>query len=94
LNILSSALTIAREVKDRVGEAYALNHVGFAYNNLGRSEKALEYYEQALAIAREMKDRAVEGDAPRQLGSAYLTLDSRSEKAIENLEEALGSIAR
>ena len=62
--------------------------LGNASRNLGRSEKAIEYYEQAVVIHREVKDRAGEGRALNNLGIAYSSL-GRYERAIERYEQAL-----
>jgi CHAT domain-containing protein len=45
------ALVIAREIKYRSGEAYALNRLGQAYRRLGQMERARTILQEALAVA-------------------------------------------
>ena len=76
------ALTIYREIKDRLGEGQSLGNVGLAYYFLGRYDKAIKFYLQSLAIAREIKDRLVEGQSLGNLGLVYYSI-GKYEKAIE-----------
>ena len=58
---MQQALTINREVKDRVAEADSLGALGNTNTSLKQYEKAIDYFQQSLAIHREVKDRAGEG---------------------------------
>jgi len=60
LEYYEQALTIHREVGNRVVEATTLNNIGMVYRALGDNRRALEYFEQALPIHREVGNRAVE----------------------------------
>ncbi|MEW6499611.1 MAG: tetratricopeptide repeat protein, partial [Cyanobacteriota bacterium] len=82
------ALTIYREIKDRLGEGNALGGLGLAYSFLGDYAKAIEYHQQFLAIAREIKDRLGEGTSLGNLGLAYYSLGDYA-KAIEYHQQAL-----
>jgi CHAT domain-containing protein len=86
------ALTIYREIKDRLGEEQSLGNLGSAYNALGDYSKAIDYYQQSLAIAREIKDRLGEGASLGGLGAAYYYLGNYS-KAIDYSQQYL-AIAR
>ena len=86
------ALTLYREIKDRLGEGAALGGLGIAYLSLGDYAKAIEYHQQSLALAREIKDRLVEGQSLGNLGAAYLSLGNYA-KAIEYQQQRL-AIAR
>ncbi|MFE1745189.1 tetratricopeptide repeat protein, partial [Coleofasciculus sp. H7-2] len=68
------ALSLYREIKDRLGEGAALGNLGNAYNSLGDYAKAIEYHQQSLVIAREIKNRSGEGAALGNLGNAYDSL--------------------
>jgi CHAT domain-containing protein/tetratricopeptide (TPR) repeat protein len=68
------ALSIYRELKDRLGEGNALGNLGIAYDALGDYPKAIDYHQQSLKIAREIKDRNGEGNALGNLGIAYFRL--------------------
>ena len=48
-------LAVARKLRLRVTESYALGQMGYALNNLGNYPKALEYSLEALAIAEDPK---------------------------------------
>ena len=50
------ALTIYREIKDRLGEGNALGNLGNAYDSLGKYDKAIEFQLQSLANLRNMID--------------------------------------
>ena len=86
------ALTIYREIKDRLGEGAALGNIGNAYYSLSKYEKAIAFYLQSLAIAKEVKDRRAEGQALGNLGNAYDSL-GKYDKAIEFQMQSL-AIAR
>ncbi|MBD1812076.1 tetratricopeptide repeat protein [Microcoleus vaginatus DQ-U2] len=92
LNSWQQALQIYRVLKNRRGEAVALDILGTIYNSLDNYGKAIEYTEQLLAIAREIKNRQIEGEALAKLGAAYRSLGN-SAKAIEYSQQSL-AIAR
>jgi CHAT domain-containing protein/Tfp pilus assembly protein PilF len=62
--------------------------MGNAGTNLGRHEKAIDYFEQARAISLGLKDRGGEGNALNGLGAAS-RLMGRAEKAVEYFEQAV-----
>lgn len=56
IEILHSALAIAREIKNRPLEARALNNFGYIYRDKGDLAEALNYFEKALAINEKLAD--------------------------------------
>jgi tetratricopeptide (TPR) repeat protein len=70
------SLTLAREFKDRQGEARALGNLGIIYQNLKELNRALEYYKGALMINIEIGDK--EGMA-RELDNLGLIYQARGE---------------
>ncbi len=82
------SLAIARETKDREGEASTLNNLGAAYQSQNNNSKALEAYQQSLTLAREIKNRSIEQTALSSLGLAYESL-SDYPKAIEYQQQSL-----
>ncbi|MFB2917481.1 tetratricopeptide repeat protein [Aerosakkonema sp. BLCC-F2] len=74
LNSWQKALTIYREIKNRLGEAQALGNIGYAYFLLDDREKAIQYLQQNLAIARQIKHRQEEADALGNIGTVYYSL--------------------
>ncbi|HYO63996.1 MAG TPA: tetratricopeptide repeat protein [Pyrinomonadaceae bacterium] len=89
---LESALTAARQLKDRAAESDALGNLGLAYADLGEALRAIEFYEQHLIIARELGDRYGEAADFGNLGNAYAKL-GETHRAIELFEQQL-SIAK
>jgi CHAT domain-containing protein/uncharacterized protein HemY len=91
LNSWQQALQIYRTIKNRLGEALALNFLGGAYRSLGDYGKAIDYTQQSLAIARSIKDRPSEGFAMGNLGVAYYSLGNYA-KAIEYSQQSLAIV--
>ena len=85
---LQAALSSARLIKSRDDEGVHLGNLGNAYVDLGKTRKAIEYYEQALTIAREIGDRRDEGNALGNMGTSYYLLGEPC-KAIEYHDQAL-----
>ncbi len=81
------ALDSARQVGNRLGEAWILNNLGEALGITGDSE-AIGCLEQALAIRRETGDRTGEAQAANNLADAYRSL-GRTEEALDLLRRAL-----
>ena len=81
------ALDSARQVGNRLGEAWILNNLGEALGITGDSE-AIGCLEQALAIRREAGDRTGEAQAANNLADAYRSL-GRTEEALDLLRRAL-----
>lgn len=82
------ALSIYREIKDRLGEGRALGNIGYAYYLLDDEEKALEFLQQNLGIAREIKERQEEGDALGNVGTVYYSMGEYP-KAIDYYRQSL-----
>ena len=90
------AADMHERVSGRLTEPYwqmvNAGNLGNIYSTLGRTEKAINYYQQALDIARETGNRNREGAWLGGLGNIYRTL-GQTEKAIEHYQQAL-AIAR
>lgn len=65
-----------------------INNLGFLYNRLGVTQKALKYYKEALKLRRLNKDRLSEGITLDNLGQVYRKL-GEFHMAIEHHLEAL-----
>jgi len=50
------ALVLYQKKDDKKGISYMQNELGVLYQDWGKPEQALEYYQQALKIAEELKD--------------------------------------
>jgi CHAT domain-containing protein/tetratricopeptide (TPR) repeat protein len=98
----AKSLSLARELKNRKGEALALTALGAIHmkfsskmdiallRNAGDRNftKAIEYYEQALPIMREIKDRYGERSILEYIGAAYF-FSSQYAKGIKIFEQTL-----
>jgi tetratricopeptide (TPR) repeat protein len=82
------ALTIYREVGDRLGEANTLKAQGDVLQFLKQSREALGNYEQALTIYREVGDRLGEANTLKAQGDVLQFL-KQSREALGNYEQAL-----
>jgi len=69
-----SALQIARNEKDRQGEAAALESLGNAYRLRGEYSQAIEYLEASLAIANQINNPVYRASALNSLGNAHISL--------------------
>ena len=81
------ALSSARMLGDKRGEALVLNNLGIAFTRRGMDEAA-DYFEQALAIRREISDLPGEAQTATNLADAYLRL-KRYDEALDLLKRAL-----
>src|SRR4030095_12306240 len=88
IGYLEEALTLAREIKDRLLEGRALEQLGTVYLNQRKFEKAVEFIEPAVGIFREIKARYFEAFALKPLGVTYYEL-KQFEKAIAYQEQSL-----
>jgi tetratricopeptide (TPR) repeat protein len=64
------ALHAAEHTGDTAGQGQALSHLGFTGMRLGRSEQAVEYFQQALLLFRQAGDRSGEARVLYSLGAA------------------------
>ena len=87
-----AALSIARDIGDRRGEATCLRNLGIVTTFLGELAGASACFEEALSIARQIGDRTLEGRCAGGLGLAAIFL-GRYKESRTSLEDAL-SIAR
>jgi DNA-binding SARP family transcriptional activator/Flp pilus assembly protein TadD len=81
------ALTSARELGDRRGEAWVLSNLGMVFLRQ-RTDDAIGCYEEALAIFREVGERREQALVANNLAFAYLAF-GRYEEAVTALREAL-----
>src|SRR5262249_25211607 len=63
------------------------NNIGYVYAQLGKREKAIDYYQQSLKILRTTQDKRVLAQALRKLGA--LTHEMGDAKGLELLNESL-----
>jgi tetratricopeptide (TPR) repeat protein len=89
---LESSLAIRREIGDRMGEAQAANNVADTYQQLGRTDEALDLYQRALELNREIGYRYGEGVSLVNVGWTLLDLD-RAGEAISYLQQARDTFA-
>ena len=76
-----TALSIARETRDRAVEGEVCHSLGMIYRNVGDYPKAIAYHDMRLAIANEIGDSAGQGNAYFSLGLCFFSLE-RYRKAV------------
>jgi tetratricopeptide (TPR) repeat protein len=88
--ILVHQLGLAAAVRagDRVGEYWAHNHLGEAYQASRRYEEAVDSHLRSLSIAADLEDGFGQAAALNDLGNTYLAL-GRFAEAVEHLRQAL-----
>jgi Tetratricopeptide repeat. len=79
LQSCEQALTIYREIENRLGEANSLGNLGNSYYYLGQYEKAIEFREQSLEIAREIGNRQWEANCLCNLGMVFMKTNQLAE---------------
>jgi len=80
--------SIAQAEGDTLGLAHAYTNIAAVHLQLGRAEKAIEFYEQGRALALEVGDLALEGAVCGNLGVSYMSMN-RYEEAVELLRRVL-----
>ena len=73
---------------DRSGEAVTLNNIGLVYNNIGKAQEALKYFQQALLISREVGDRSGEAVTLNNIGLVYNNI-GKAQEALKYFQQAL-----
>ncbi|MEG4013420.1 CHAT domain-containing protein [Microcoleus sp. S1D4] len=81
-------LVIARQFKERRGEAIALNGIGLNYNRIGQPQEALKYYNQALPITRSASDPYGEAATLSNIGAVYDSI-GQPQEALKYYNQAL-----
>src|SRR5437764_1021014 len=82
LDRYTQALTKARELQDRPGEASALFGLALTQKSLGRPDQARELLQQALTLQKAFMDRPGEARTLNSLGNVSADL-SEWQKALE-----------
>ena len=88
-----SAVTLAQQQQDRLGEVAALGSLGEAYRLRGNYQKALSYLHNSLKLAQEINNPHLEISALNSLGNTYSSLaqvNYRRAKSAERRGEIYG----
>ncbi len=88
LRLLQSALAIAQNEKNLIGEASIINNLGMVYEHFGKLNKALEYYKRGLTIAKKIGSRKDEGVSLNNIGN-ILRSTGRLREALHNFHHVL-----
>jgi CHAT domain-containing protein/Tfp pilus assembly protein PilF len=81
-------MPLNKAIGDRAAEAFTFENIGEAYQELGESQKALDYYGEALPLVRASGDRNDEAFILNNIGTVYKDLGER-QKALDYLGQAL-----
>ncbi len=76
------ALQIFLQLRDRVGEAIGLQHLGQIAIYLGDDAEASVHLEQCLSIARELRNQEIEGECELMLGEAAFEAGDRAQACL------------
>lgn len=82
------AVKLAEKVHDLKSKANAYNHLGVAYNNLGNSEKSMDYFMKALKIMEQINDKSGIARSYRNIGQANFYMDN-FDKALRDFQKSL-----
>lgn len=82
------ALDVAKKVKDKKGEAMALNNLGIICDYQGKYASALDYYFKALPIQKAIKDNSGLSYTYNNIGLIYSN-QNNFKKALDNYNLAL-----
>src|SRR5215813_2066565 len=82
------AITLFRQLNNRISEAVCLMNIGNIYTSTGQSEEALQWYERALSIHRELDSKQQEAFVLNSLGAAKYFLGQHLQ-AIEDQKVSL-----
>ncbi len=82
------ALLIYQAVRNRDGEAWALNYLGLAYYSLSEYDNAINFYEKSLVLFRELQQRNGEAQTLSGLAQVY-SMKADYAKAIKLYQQAL-----
>ncbi|HVT67775.1 MAG TPA: tetratricopeptide repeat protein, partial [Trebonia sp.] len=77
----------AAKTGDRLGEAWALNQIGYAQYRL-RDPEGFAHLERALAVRKELGDTRGEAQTAISLGDAHLAIHGPGEEALRPLRRA------
>ncbi len=88
LRLYQQALSIAREMGDRAGEATTLNNMAAVYYMIDCPQDALRLFEQALSIIKEVGDRAGEATTLNNMANVYGEM-GRPQEALRLFEQSL-----
>lgn len=82
------ALSKARVLSDRPGQAWSLLGLGYLNRRRGQAQRALEYYRPALPIFRQIGDKDLEARTLVSIGDAY-QVTGQSQRGLASLQAAV-----
>ncbi|HCL89722.1 MAG TPA: hypothetical protein DHW70_00110, partial [Candidatus Atribacteria bacterium] len=85
---LSKALGYCREIKDKDNESLILMSMGNLYGDMGRWDKAIEYFKNSLLIGEELNNLNRKARTIKSIGLAYL-FKGDTEKGYKYLKDSL-----
>jgi CHAT domain-containing protein/Tfp pilus assembly protein PilF len=83
-----SALAIWKELRDGMGQTYALCALGRVFKDLGAFQESFDYFNKSLSLCRSMKDHFEEAYVLNEIGGLYRDLADPL-KSLEYYEKAL-----
>jgi len=88
IKFAEQAVDLSEKFHDHRSKAEAYNHLGVAYNNLGDSQKSIDYFLRALKIMEQINDKNGIANSYVNIGQANFYLDNLN-KSLEYFQKAL-----
>jgi len=88
IEFAEQAVDLSEKFHDNKSKAEAYNHLGVAYNNLGDSQKSIDYFLRALKIMEQINDKNGIANSCVNIGQANFYLDNFN-KSLEYFQKAL-----
>ena len=82
------ALALWQQINEPYWAGYAGNLLGLAYNNLGKKQQALQYFQDSLPFRRVTGDRHGEAATLLNIGNIYSAFGEQ-QKALQYIQDAL-----
>jgi len=88
IEFAEQAIDLSEKFNDHRSKAEAYNHLGVAYNNLGDSQKSIDYFLRALEIMEQINDKTGIANSYVNIGQANFYLENFN-KSLEYFQKAL-----
>ncbi|MBW2649194.1 MAG: tetratricopeptide repeat protein, partial [Deltaproteobacteria bacterium] len=82
------SIKLSEEFHDKKSKAVAFGHLGVAYNNIGNTQKSMDYFLRALNVMEQIDDKSGIANSYLNIGQANFYLDN-FDKALEYYQKNL-----
>jgi len=88
IEFAEQVIVLSEKFNDHRSKAEAYNHLGVAYNNLGNSQKSIDYFLRALKVMEQINDKNGIANSYVNIGQANFYLENFN-KSLEYFQKAL-----